>query len=136
MKSEPLHKDLLNQARVFYFETCVKAGVVPFQANQSLSQVESNFIMLKSSKGDLIKIRFTKNFLFLELNGSQYRTDIKQSGKRLKTSHSLYIESELFESFKEQAKYINISVNILIEDLIHAYLKEINKPDPEEPETI
>ena len=101
MKSDPINEDLLNQTRVFYYQTCKNAGVIPIQANKSLSEVQARFILLKSSKGNTVIIRYTKNFLFLELNGTEYNTMISFHKKRIKSTYTLYIETNLLTTFRK-----------------------------------
>jgi len=100
--------------------------------NRTSSEVGAKFVTLKNSNGESVKIRYTRSYLFFTIGNIEYSEKIKYSKKIIKTRYALMIESELFESFKEQSVTKNIPVNILIEDLIVKYLEEIGNPIHEE----
>jgi len=132
MRNDEFREKIIDQSREFYYRSCEKSNVNPLVMNRTSSEVGAKFVTLKNSNGESVKIRYTRSYLFFTIGNIEYSEKIKYSKKIIKTRYALMIESELFESFKEQSVTKNIPVNILIEDLIVKYLEEIGNPIHEE----
>jgi hypothetical protein len=77
MKKDQFKENLLDQARVFYYKCCDKCLVSPETLNKKSSEVDSEFIFLKSSKGDVAKVRYTTTHLFIKMGENEYTEQIK-----------------------------------------------------------
>jgi len=116
--------NLLIQAKLFYFDSCEKAKINPILFNKNLCEVGLNIIYLRNSKGLEIKIRFTKSYFFVEINGHEYFKIIPYQESVVRTKTTLLIESELLNRMKESCKKNKINLNNIMENLMSKYLSD------------
>ena len=77
MKKEQFEENLLCQAKVFYVKCCDSSLVSPTMLNKKSSEVDSEFIFLRSSKGDVAKVRYTLTHMFITMSEKEYTEQIK-----------------------------------------------------------
>lgn len=73
---DPYKENLMDQARIFYYNTCLKNKVCHSLVNRVLSEVESKFITLRNRTGFCLSVRYTSNHLYIEFDGKKYSEKI------------------------------------------------------------
>ncbi|MEI6138278.1 MAG: hypothetical protein WCP85_03390 [Mariniphaga sp.] len=69
---------LVQQATDFYLATCPKRGTVPQQPSPTSSEVKRNVIVLNNTNGILQKVGYSKNRLFIDMNGKRISKALKK----------------------------------------------------------
>ena len=69
---------LVQQATDFYLATCPRRGTVPQQPSPGASEVKRSMIVLNNTNGTIQKVGYSKNRLFIDMNGKRFSKALKK----------------------------------------------------------
>ena len=135
MRKNKQELNLLNQARQLYCIASKNMGLNPINVDRDESGVNSRIISLRNREGECVQIRYTRRYLFIDIEGHSFFKKIVCPDQEFTFEYPPKFETSLFQSFKALAESKKLPLNAFHEFIISEYLGK-NEAGPAEPEKI